>query len=246
MSTLPCSASSAAQRRPRKRFRIDEDLCLLREVAAADPYQNPAAWEEILRNLMLAVMREFTIRAIKERVDLLVGYFRQQDNVNLRRSGTEEQYGEREQLLQEISDLMKNAGYVPRTLPRTSNGTGPRRHTALARSATVRQRLAREIRDAATSSMNVSDGGETHGEGCASDLLLSMYASRDENTEEPSLDRVCYTEEGNGDEGSTTRPSQQVSAVDPSPLDTTQAEQATEESEVDEQAQGPIHTRKRQ
>lgn len=79
------SDSSAAQRRPRKRFRIDEELCLLREVASADPYQNPAAWEEVLLHVVRAVQRDLTIRAIKERVDLLVGYFRQQDSINLRK-----------------------------------------------------------------------------------------------------------------------------------------------------------------
>lgn len=145
----------------------------------------------------------------------------------LRRSGTEEQYGEREQLLQEISDLLKNAGYVPRNLPRRGNGTGPRRQPASKPSATARQRLAQEISDAATASLNVSDDGETN--------------------DEPSLDGPCCTQEATPrNEGSLTRPSQQVSAANPSPLDTTHGEQATEESEVDEQARGPVPPQKRQ
>ncbi|KAL3188219.1 hypothetical protein MRX96_023965 [Rhipicephalus microplus] len=85
---------------------------------------NPAAWEDVLRNVMRAINRELTIRGIKERVDLLIGYFRQQDTVNLRKSGTEEQYGEREQLLQDVSDLMREVNYAPRTVPRKANGMG--------------------------------------------------------------------------------------------------------------------------
>ncbi|KAH6937488.1 hypothetical protein HPB50_000755 [Hyalomma asiaticum] len=156
------SASSTAQRRPRKRFRIDEDLCLLREVASADPYNNPQAWDDILRNVILAVQRDLTLRAVKERVDLLVGYFRQQDSVNLRKSGTEEQYGEREILLQDISDLMRSARYVPRNVPRKGNGTGTR-PSAATLSAAARQRLARHVRDSAAALMSIPDGGEANG-----------------------------------------------------------------------------------
>ncbi|KAL3234133.1 hypothetical protein MRX96_048389 [Rhipicephalus microplus] len=110
-----------------------KDLCLLKEVVCADPFSNPAAWEDVLRNVMRAINRELTIRGIKERVDLLIGYFRQQDTANLRKSGTEEQYGEREQLLQDVSDLMREVDYAPRTLPRKANGMGLSKKTAWGR-----------------------------------------------------------------------------------------------------------------
>lgn len=54
-------------------------------MVSADPYGNPAAWEDVLRNVVRTVLRDLTIRAIKEHVDLLVEYFRQQDTVNLRK-----------------------------------------------------------------------------------------------------------------------------------------------------------------
>ncbi|KAH8035041.1 hypothetical protein HPB51_004282 [Rhipicephalus microplus] len=117
--TLSASAAacpSTAQRKPRKQFRINEDLCLLKEVVCADSFSNPTAWEDVLRNVMRAVNRELTIRGIKERVDLLIGYFRQQDTVNMWKSGTEEQYGEREQLLQAVSDLMREVPTVSGSL----------------------------------------------------------------------------------------------------------------------------------
>ncbi|KAL3221781.1 hypothetical protein MRX96_050189 [Rhipicephalus microplus] len=79
---------------------------------------------------MRAINRELTIRGIKERVDLLIGYFRQQDTVNLRKSGTEEQYGEREQLLQDVSDLIREVDYAPQNRA----AEGKRRGATTARS----------------------------------------------------------------------------------------------------------------
>lgn len=54
-------------------------------MASADPYQNTAAWEEKLQNIVCAVKRDLTSHAIKERVDHFMVYFWQQDNVNLRK-----------------------------------------------------------------------------------------------------------------------------------------------------------------
>ncbi|KAK8787107.1 hypothetical protein V5799_023122 [Amblyomma americanum] len=106
----------------RKRFRIDEDLLLLQEVVAQNPFQSPENWTAVLKNVF-AVGRELTLRAIKDRTELLVGYFRQEDRANLRKSGTEEQYTERDQLLQEISDMARDVGYMLRTLPRKACST---------------------------------------------------------------------------------------------------------------------------
>ncbi|XP_049518780.1 uncharacterized protein LOC125943483 [Dermacentor silvarum] len=95
-------------------------------------------------------------------------------------------------------------------------------------------------------SVNVSDGGETKEEGCVSGLLLSIYDNNNDIADEPSLDGPCSPQEATpGNEGSLTRPSQQVSAANSSPLDTTHGEQATEESEVVEQARGPVNPQKR-
>lgn len=48
---------------------------------------------------------------------------------------------------------MRNAGYVPRTMPRKGNSMGRRRPTTSMLSATTRQCMARELRDSATASM---------------------------------------------------------------------------------------------
>ncbi|KAH6933841.1 hypothetical protein HPB50_018596 [Hyalomma asiaticum] len=174
LSASAAASPSPAQRKPRKRFRIDEDLCLLKEVACADPFSNLTTWEDVLRNVMLAVNRELTIRSIKERVDLHIGYFRQQDTANRRKSVTEEQYGEWEQLLQDISDLMREADYAPLTVPRKvngmgppkNNGMGPRQPAELLTSAKARRAKALQIRDSAMASVpavQASDDGQKNG-----------------------------------------------------------------------------------
>ncbi|KAH6933591.1 hypothetical protein HPB50_016721 [Hyalomma asiaticum] len=130
----PMNTSAVRQvRKPRRHFRIHEDLCLLREVAAANPFENPQMWEEVLRNVVAAIERDVTLRAVKERVELLLNYFRREDTANLRKSGTEEQYGELQQLLQEVSDLAREFNYEPRTrskkkkMGRHRRGTKPGR-----------------------------------------------------------------------------------------------------------------------
>ncbi|XP_064467911.1 uncharacterized protein LOC135378748 isoform X2 [Ornithodoros turicata] len=119
------SAVQTSQRKVRKCFRINEDVRLLQEVVSSRPFERPDKWDVVLRNVEHAVKRKLTMRGIKDRVDLLIGYFRQQDGVNLRKSGTEEQYAERKQLLEEVSDLARAFNYLPRTLPRKGSSTAP-------------------------------------------------------------------------------------------------------------------------
>ncbi|KAH6946080.1 hypothetical protein HPB50_011584 [Hyalomma asiaticum] len=122
----PMNASALRQvRKPRRHFRIHKDSCLLREVAAANPFENPQMWEGVLRNLIAAIERDVTLPAVKERVELLLNFFRREDTANLRKSGTEEQYGELQQLLQEVSDLAREFNYEPRTRSKKKNGTAP-------------------------------------------------------------------------------------------------------------------------
>ncbi|KAH6935731.1 hypothetical protein HPB50_008672 [Hyalomma asiaticum] len=119
--------------------------------AAASP--DSTAWEDVLRNVMKAVHRELTIRGIKEHVDLLDGYFRQQDTANLIKSGTKEQYGEWQQLLQDISDFIREAIHVPRTVPWRGNGMGPRQTVGLLTSAKVHNDMAMQIKDSGMASI---------------------------------------------------------------------------------------------
>ncbi|CAN7951903.1 unnamed protein product [Ixodes pacificus] len=63
----------------------------------------------------------FTVRAVRERCDLLLAQYASDDRTNLRKSGTEEEYSEREHLLQKLVDLAREFGYKFRA-PRKGNG----------------------------------------------------------------------------------------------------------------------------
>lgn len=70
---------------PRRRFSVSDDIKLLREVNAEDPFKNPSKWNVILENLRQSANKDFTLRSIKERLDLLMVYFMRQDRANLRK-----------------------------------------------------------------------------------------------------------------------------------------------------------------
>ncbi|KAL3187897.1 hypothetical protein MRX96_000514 [Rhipicephalus microplus] len=197
---------------------------------------------------MRAINRELTIRGIKERADLLIGYFRQQDTVNLRKSGTEEQYGEREQLLQDVSDLMREVDYAPRTVPRKANGmglskkngVGPRQPTQQLASSKARRAQALLIRDAAMASLpavRASDDGQKNDEATATNMLLAIY--------EDELSQPPYRDRGDGTAGdrTTTSPAGEVPAAAPgvpaaAPAQDTLETDTIEDSDADQEAQG--------
>lgn len=104
-------------KKPRRCFSAHEDLCL-REVAAAKPFGDDIKWVHVLAAVNRAVGRELTLRGIKDRVDILLGYWKLQDSKNLKKSGTEEQYSEKEEILQDLWDFCESVKYEPRIAPR--------------------------------------------------------------------------------------------------------------------------------
>lgn len=67
-------------KKPRRCFSAHEDLCLLREVAAAKPFGDDIKWVHVLAAVNRAVGRELTLRGIKDRVDILLGYWKLQNS----------------------------------------------------------------------------------------------------------------------------------------------------------------------
>ncbi|XP_075723606.1 uncharacterized protein LOC142765794 [Rhipicephalus microplus] len=187
---------------------------------------------------MRAINRELTIRGIKERVDLLIGYFRQQDTVNLRKSGTEKQYGEREQLLQDVSDLIREVDYAPRTVPRKANGVGPRQPAQQLASAKARRAQALLIRDAAMASLptvRASDDGQKNDEATATNMLLEIY--------EDELSHPPHRGDGTAGDRTTTSPAGEVPAAAPgvpaaAPAQDTLETETIEDSDADQDSQG--------
>ncbi|XP_023221109.1 uncharacterized protein LOC111622884 [Centruroides sculpturatus] len=126
------------KRKIQMRFSCHHDILLLREVVAINPYayENPKdAWKNIAENLRTF----YTVdsRRCRERTSLLLQYYEKNNQASLRRSGTEEEFTERNQLLQEIKELKYEAQI-------TSEKSQPQ---AIA---------GQQVRDAAMTSLSVS------------------------------------------------------------------------------------------
>lgn len=85
--TSKMSAMSAALNVPavRSRFVVADDILLLQEVAATNPFEDHDRWRAVTEMVNKATGKNFTARAIRERCDLLLGHFRREDRANLRK-----------------------------------------------------------------------------------------------------------------------------------------------------------------
>lgn len=69
----------------RTRFAIDDDINLLKEIYAENPFKDVKAWNRIAENIEHATNRTFTVRAIRDRCDLLLAQFVHEDRTNLKK-----------------------------------------------------------------------------------------------------------------------------------------------------------------
>ncbi|XP_011863229.1 PREDICTED: uncharacterized protein LOC105559497 [Vollenhovia emeryi] len=91
----------------RLRFTILDDLILLREVSRLNPYEESDRWKAVAERVVSATQKNFSLRCVKEHVDHLLKIWAREGRAHLRKSGTEEQYNEKEGLLQQIQDLQR-------------------------------------------------------------------------------------------------------------------------------------------
>ncbi|XP_018305520.1 myotubularin-related protein DDB_G0290005-like [Mycetomoellerius zeteki] len=91
----------------RLRFTILDDLILLREVSRQNPYEEGDRWKTVAERVVNATQKNFSLRCVKEHVDHLLKIWTREGRAHLKKSGTEEQYNEKEGLLQQIQDLQK-------------------------------------------------------------------------------------------------------------------------------------------
>ncbi|XP_011632549.1 uncharacterized protein LOC105424156 [Pogonomyrmex barbatus] len=91
----------------RLRFTILDDLILLREVSKQNPYEESDRWKTVAERVVTATQKNFSLRCVKEHVDHLLKIWAREGRAHLRKSGTEEQYNEKEGLLQQVQDLQR-------------------------------------------------------------------------------------------------------------------------------------------
>ncbi|XP_077498718.1 uncharacterized protein LOC144109802 [Amblyomma americanum] len=157
--TAPTAAQARMQaKKSRKCYTAQEDLCLLREVAATRPFGDDIKWMTVIANVKQAISRELTLRGVKDRIDLLIGYWRQQDARNLKKSGTEEQYSEKEQILQDLSDYARAINYEPRIIPRSGGSVLSRKRQATTDRTTSVKRSVMDTRAGSTTLVQAAEG----------------------------------------------------------------------------------------
>ncbi|KAG0424901.1 hypothetical protein HPB47_027896, partial [Ixodes persulcatus] len=99
-----------------RRFSIEDDVLLLSAVQDINPFADWARWGAVTGKLNEAAGNAFSVRAVRNRCDLLIAQFRRQDRTNLRKSETKKQYAKKNKtnLLREISDLAREFRHLPK------------------------------------------------------------------------------------------------------------------------------------
>lgn len=69
---MDCSSCLGMPVKKRLRFRDEDDFALLREVAGQNPFGNPEVWETIQQNIFLLTGKEFSLKTLKDHLDLLI------------------------------------------------------------------------------------------------------------------------------------------------------------------------------
>lgn len=113
-------------------FRPEHDLLLLEETIKVKPFAQPhgktkEAWLAIARTLNSLESPKFNIdptRAYKRIYETLLPKFQAQEMESLKASGTEEEYTRRDQLLQELVDLIESHKELKAQAAKTKADTG--------------------------------------------------------------------------------------------------------------------------
>ncbi|CAH1100039.1 unnamed protein product [Psylliodes chrysocephalus] len=91
----------------RLRFTYEDDIVLLREVVSRNPFQNSDMWEEVKTSVFQVTKKLFSIKTIRQHIQLLLDQWIEKEKNNQKSSGVEEPYSERDVLLQEVKDFVE-------------------------------------------------------------------------------------------------------------------------------------------
>lgn len=69
----------------RLRFTNDEDLTLLREVVAQNPFEDLARWNTIAQQVEIGTKKNFSVRAVREHTARLLKSWEREDRENRNR-----------------------------------------------------------------------------------------------------------------------------------------------------------------
>ncbi|KAF6213783.1 hypothetical protein GE061_011505 [Apolygus lucorum] len=96
------------------RFSAGEDILMLKEVLLNNPFASSEGWMLIADRMRALRPKAFTVRNVKERVELMINTFIKGEREILKKSGTEDQYAERKRLLKEAKALLDSTTLIPK------------------------------------------------------------------------------------------------------------------------------------
>ncbi|KAH9364063.1 hypothetical protein HPB48_021297 [Haemaphysalis longicornis] len=161
------AASRATENAPaRVYFSVSTDLSLLRDVQASDPFRDPAQWTRIAERLSSDTGKPFAARAVRDRCQNLMALYAANDRKNLRKSGTEEEYNERDHILQDLICLADGTNFTFKVRAHRRAPTAPRGP----RSAAATRRAAEAVRNDAADSIGLLSPLEEEDENSSSGI----------------------------------------------------------------------------
>ncbi|CAH1106947.1 unnamed protein product [Psylliodes chrysocephalus] len=89
----------------RLRFTSNDEIVLLREVLAQNPFEDPKKWTTIKDNIVNVTNKAFSLGTLKNHFDGLLLNWLRKDKANRNKSGIEETYTDADVLLQEVYEL---------------------------------------------------------------------------------------------------------------------------------------------
>ncbi|KAF6216920.1 hypothetical protein GE061_001271 [Apolygus lucorum] len=122
------------------RFSAEDDLLLLKEVTAENPFEDGSKWKQIAIKMKRIISKAFTPRNLRERINHLLGRYAQHFQEWQYSSGKDEASIERITLLQEVRDM--KAEFQTKK-PRKANQLG--------------SEMGKKMRDEAAKPMNAAE-----------------------------------------------------------------------------------------
>ena len=71
---------SASLNKKRLKFKFDDEVILLREIVSRNPFKNGnTCWEEVKSSFLLLTQKDFTVKSIRQHVQMLIANWKNKD-----------------------------------------------------------------------------------------------------------------------------------------------------------------------
>ncbi|KAH7956332.1 hypothetical protein HPB52_008184 [Rhipicephalus sanguineus] len=202
----------------RKAISLDKRVAIaLYRLATSAEDRTVANLFGVSRSSVNLIFREFCDVVVR-RAELLLSYYAAKYMINLRKSGTEEQYSTREALLQEVLDLSREHGLRIRCRRAGNTVTAPRQRCALApEAARISGAVKRDAAAAESAATKPSSGSDCVENGVTATDILNKIVSNEEEYNEAGVEFDSQFDEAESQHNGSTNGTDSRSQATPSP-----------------------------